>query len=76
MIDLWEMGFSEIGRDRQEGGANEEGKIIKEEGVNGEEDKEMSVVEVEAEGEVEATVNKETDLIGHSQNVHVSVGRS
>jgi hypothetical protein len=29
MIDLWEMGFSEIGRDRQEGGANEEGKIIK-----------------------------------------------
>ena len=36
----------------------------------------MSVVEVEAEGEVEETVNKETDLIGHSRNVHVSVGRS
>jgi hypothetical protein len=38
MIDLWDMGFSEIGRDMQEGGANEEEEIIKEEGVNGEED--------------------------------------
>jgi len=76
MIELWDMGFSEIGRDMQEGGANEEEEIIKEEGVNGEEDGEMSVMEVEEEGEVEATVNKDTNLIGHSQNVHVCVGRS
>jgi hypothetical protein len=75
MIDMSEICFREIERDRKEGGSNEEGRIVEEEGVNGEEDGEMSFVEVEAECEVEVVVNEETGLIWHSGNVHVSVGR-